>query len=818
MQPADEVGYVDRIEAMSYFAKIEDFESEGDVEMKLITPLLFSKQGLGYFHEDVKNKSYMAPTTIDKGAGKTRGYYPDYSIVLNSLPVMVVEIKDLHEKAEEGFREGQLYAQEVNKRWPTGFNPVGLVVACNGHSLMYGPWDSEEVTRIEINDLLPGAALFEEFRSRCQRSTLLDRAVQLRKRIRPEGSFKAMNMLGGPFKQDQTLEANQFARELAPIFREYFDTGLGRTDPVILERAYVPTAENTHYDGILESLLRDNLARHKHPDFEVIETTRKDVPALDVAISTAISQSRSAAPMILLIGGVGGGKSIFLDKYLHSLIGEALRRRTLLVIIDFNTAPENLASLDDWIVESALDDLPTRNEITDFKHYDNLHKYFGLEIKELRDGQYKRLAETQPDKYQDKIDEQVAEWVGNKAKFLKAAIQHYGLARAMTVLVVFDNADRRDAGQQLKIFQAVQHFRHTYKCFTILSLRDETYHRYKSEPPLDAFYKPFLFMIQPARFLDIARERLKLVIEDLATKAPRRSTYTLSNGAVVEFPASELGEYLVRIYNSLFNPRKKTRYLFESLAGRNMRTALEMFAEVIMSPHFETDKIFATRFKTAPDELDDWMIIRILMKRNYAYYKDRDGNHINNLFAVHEESTSASIFLLAILLHRLSKDRKTKGELNIEGYRHVSKLIEEVSNQGFMAEDVLWGLARLLKAKMIVADHQRTEGIDREDYVKITASGHYHLTWLLSQPEYINNVSMDTWLQDESTAVRLRELGDLKDDPHDVNFDRIYRKLNVFRRAISCEAAIHAEQATIAPGENEALNMVVKSIDRAASQ
>ncbi len=77
---------------------------------------------------------------------------------------------------------------------------------------------------------------------------------------------------------------------------------------------------------------------------------------------------------------------------------------------------------------------------------------------------------------------------------------------------------------------------------------------------------------------------------------------------------------------------------------------------------------------------------------------------------------------------------------------------------------------------------------------------------------------MDTWLRDESTAVRLRELGDLKDDPHDLNFDRIYRKLNVFRRAISGEAAIHAEQATIAPGENEALNMVVKSIDQAASQ
>lgn len=194
-------------------------------------------------------------------------------------------------------------------------------------------------------------------------------------------------------------------------------------------------------------------------------------------------------------------------------------------------------------------------------------------------------------------------------------------------------------------------------------------------------------MIRSARFLDIARQRLDLVIEELAKHAPKRTTYQVSSGASVLYPASELGNYLYKIYNSLFNPKKSTRYIFEALAGRNMRTALEMFAEIVMSPHFDTDKIFATRFKTEPDELQEWAILRILMRKTHIYYKSRsDHTFIANLFDLDEKSNSTSVFLLPILLHRLVKDRKLKGELNIEGYRQVSNIIEEVSNQGYISE------------------------------------------------------------------------------------------------------------------------------------
>ncbi len=165
---------------MSYFVKAEALQTEGDVEIKLLSPLLLNPLGLAYFSEDVKSKSYMAPTEIDKGAGKKIGYYPDFTILLNCLPVMIIEAKEPTESVEKGFREAQLYAHEVNKRWAAGFNPIELCISSTGLQLMYGAWDSSDAVTLDLKDLVPGSAAFEEFRTRCGRSRLLERAKSLR--------------------------------------------------------------------------------------------------------------------------------------------------------------------------------------------------------------------------------------------------------------------------------------------------------------------------------------------------------------------------------------------------------------------------------------------------------------------------------------------------------------------------------------------------------------------------------------------------------------------------------------------------------------
>ena len=161
-----------------------------------------------------------------------------------------------------------------------------------------------------------------------------------------------------------------------------------------------------------------------------------------------------------------------------------------------------------------------------------------------------------------------------------------------------------------------------------------------------------------------------------------------------------------------------------------MRDALEMFAEIIVSPHLSDDLIFRTRFMDEKEQLPEYLVLRAIMRTSFQYYTKEHG-FVTNIFDIDVESNSTTLFLLAEILCILDRDRKAKGELGIEGYRHVHEIVEELSTHGFLVEDVIWGLERLLSAKLIAADHQRFTGVTREDYVKITTSGFYHLNVLL---------------------------------------------------------------------------------------
>jgi hypothetical protein len=55
----------------------QDLKNESDVEQKVIYPLLSGGNYLAINDRHIKTKDYMAPSRIDKSAGKSIGYYPD---------------------------------------------------------------------------------------------------------------------------------------------------------------------------------------------------------------------------------------------------------------------------------------------------------------------------------------------------------------------------------------------------------------------------------------------------------------------------------------------------------------------------------------------------------------------------------------------------------------------------------------------------------------------------------------------------------------------------------------------------------------------
>ncbi|MBL0164986.1 MAG: hypothetical protein IPP82_15425 [Xanthomonadales bacterium] len=215
-------------------------------------------------------------------------------------------------------------------------------------------------------------------------------------------------------------------------------------------------------------------------------------------------------------------------------------------------------------------------------------------------------------------------------------------------MVVFDNADKRDRDQQLRVFQEVQAFRSDHKVFSILSLRDETYDRHKSEPPLDTYLAPFTFRITPPRFLDVVKRRLELLIEDLSVGLTKHLEFKIPSGAVVRYPSSDLGNFLISFYQSLFHPKREIRLVLEALAGRNVRVALQMFSDILMSGHLSGDKVFVARASGGAMHLPEKLVIRTLMRTKYRYFADSHG-YVSNIFGQVEEHLQGSPFGLIIM-------------------------------------------------------------------------------------------------------------------------------------------------------------------------
>jgi len=794
---------------MSFLCNPDELFNESDVEQKLIYPLLSSAEGLGYYAEEIRTKEYLSPSEIDKGAGKNVGYYPDYAIILSSLFAIIVEAKSPKQSVDAGFREAQLYAHEINKRFASNINPVSIVIACNGLELVYGEWDNDAPKRIPVTELVPGLSAFEELRIRCRRESLVPCITNIRQQLCPSNRFKPLKLLGGPTKQNAEISPNRFARELVPILRNYFDPDATRSSKELIEKAYVATRDTTHYDSVLEALLKDNLARLKYPLFDKITTSRQDAPELNKAMKELIKQVKSHRnPLLLVIGGVGCGKSMFIDRYYYHLMDEDVRKNTAWNFVDFNSAPDDLSSLDTWIISAALQDFPLRNSISDFLGYDNIRRYFAPEIYQRDKGAYKVLKEKQPEEYERRIADDLVRWQDDPAKLLKGVMRYFMGDRGMKVVTVFDNADRRDAEQQLRIFQAAQHFRAEYGPLCILALRDETYERFKNEPPLDAYFKPFAFRISPPRFIDVVKKRLQLVIGDLTERAPKKLSYVLTNNVTVEYPATDLGKYLIGVYKSLFNPTRRVRLILEALAGLNVRNALQMFTDILISGYMRDELIFAARYDDREEvELPEWLVLRILMRTKYRYFTN-DHGYVVNLFDIDESSPTTSNFLLPDILFLLSRDRKKQGELGIEGYRHVGALLEELSMRGYLAEDVVWGLKHLLRYRLVIADHQRTKGVTRDNYIKITASGHYHLNILLKRTEYLANVSIDTWLRDD---VHARQIAKRDKDSK----KHITERIEAAKAALEREAHFHAEQCMMEGITQSGRNIVLKAFSDA---
>jgi hypothetical protein len=270
----------------------------------------------------------MAPTPLDKTAGRTSGYYPDYTAWFRGLPVLVVEAKAPDVSAEQGYREASLYPRHLNQSYRTNVNPCRFLIATNGRKLLFGFWDAQPELEIDVNDLRPGSAHLERLQQCCRAEVLEAHALDCIQRTRARNPVYPYNLAGGQAILRARIPVNSFAADLSSVLDLYFASAYEEESREIIERAYVSSAEITEYDHILEALLKDHLAVRRGTVVQELQPGRHSEENVERAISKFDELRPPTGHLQILQGAVGSGKSLFVRRYKELLQAPVLADRT----------------------------------------------------------------------------------------------------------------------------------------------------------------------------------------------------------------------------------------------------------------------------------------------------------------------------------------------------------------------------------------------------------------------------------------------------------------------------------------------------------
>lgn len=753
--------------------------TEGDVETNVVWPFLTGYEYLSIPREQIASKKYIPTRDIGKGASFVKGFAPDFLVYANRVPVLVLESKAPDEPAELAYAQARLYAAEVNSSYRSGLNPISFVIGTNGTTLLFGPADAQPTVDWNLaGEVKPGPEALDILRN-AGWPALQALGGTFSNLLERQRYFSASYIFGGQARLNRRLGQNSLSDVLSPVIRRYFDTESPEEKDEILEKAYVDSDVNTRYARTFETFLRDKTIPIHAPSVRQIAPHKKDEKHFTDALSHYSSSLPATGSIQLLIGAVGAGKSTFIERFERFLLPDNLKSQIFWVYANFNEAPSNPNLYEKWLCERFVAEFRRRY------YSDDPSIQLSVFADKKRDFDFANYLIKDADihEYNRRLSIELSDWNRDPWIFATSAARYLIGDKRVGVVVVLDNTDRGTREQQLRLFEVAEWFKSETRSCCVVALRDETYERYKSQPPLDAFIHANHFYIRAPRFIDIVRKRLQLSLASLDSGPIKTSISGLGD---VVIPVSRVSDFLDTIYRHLFaSTTRKISWITEGLSGKSARSALRMFARLIYSPHID-ERHFIRVAAAAPNgtgrnpgsgtgpatvQIPEKAILNALMKTDYMYFSD-DHGFVFNVIDFSDGTTTSDNFLRVEILQFLVSRRKMAGDVGMEGYFLASSLCQHLGLMGYDPRDVLTELNWCDKHNLLVTERSGDRDLVETDIVKAHASAYVHIGLLMDRIEYLANCMLTTKVFDQHLANRVADIWNVLGPDFDISLDK----------------------------------------------
>ena len=195
------------------------------------------------------------------------------------------------------------------------------------------------------------------------------------------------------------------------------------------------------------------------------------------------------------------------------------------------------------------------------------------------------------------------------------------------------------------------------------------------------------------------------------------------------------------IYLSLFGQRTfKVASALEALVARDVRRALGMFADILVSPHIPTSQITGAVLSGGVNRIQEYRIIRSLMRQRYNVYNGRS-SYIRNVLDADVMCERPSNLLYADILDYLIRNRKARIDFTQEGYASLGTLAKKMGVAGYSEEDVFRSVQQLVEWGLIEPENLIPAQLDIDDAVRMHATGFIHMRFFVQRVEYLVGVT-----------------------------------------------------------------------------
>lgn len=556
---------------------------------------------------------------------------------------------------------------------------------------------------------------------------------------------QAEDRLVSAFKYaDDRIDRNNIADHIMPALERALYADALLTDPEQLKRCFVTTEARAKFDTTLGMHLAD-------PRPATIQTARRvrtgqEHGPLEQLVEMGVP--KYAPPVTLIMGPVGAGKSTYL-KHFELVSGRSTLEKSEAhwIYIDFE-AMGKAGAPRAYLYEKLLAYIEAERPKNTIDSKNTIAPAYEAETRAWARGPL-ALIFTNKGEFNKKVSERITADYEKIEPYVDRVLTY--LASKHLCVIVLDNIDLyEDDALETSVFSEGLALSRRIQCHVLVSIRDRTFVRHRTDSAFDAYELNKLW-IDPPPLKSVISSRLSYsrnILKGRSAKIP------LPNGMVLNVP--DLSVFFEIVQRSILSA--EAGEFIDGVAEGNIRRGITLVRNFLTSGHIQADRALK-RYIVDDDRhyiFPFHEIYKGSMLGQWLHFREDRAESVN-LFDARLGSKRLRL-VRHILLNELAFKAQHENTLEVL----VSACSDLLGPLGVSESQVVGVLQFLYKAGLV--RNVNAEDIGAESTVVLTRTGGYYTKILSRKMVYVEECMFDTAIEDPAVWKTLSDLTTVAQD------------------------------------------------------